>query len=217
MPSPELTLYADTFWVSPYVLSSFVALKEKQLDFEVKTIDLHAGRHRGTDWARQSITGRVPALSHGDFMLAESSAIAEYLDDVFPKAPRLLPADPRQRARARQLMAFLRSDLGPLRDERSSETVFYPRTSRPAPLTPSAQAAVSKLFNVAGQLITGPANLFDTWCLADTDLAMMLQRLVHNGDAVPAPLASYAEMQWQRPSVRAYVEHQRAPFEPYAY
>ena len=26
------------------------------------------------------------------------------------------------------------------------------------------------------------ANLFGAWCLADTDLAMMLQRLVHNGD-----------------------------------
>jgi glutathione S-transferase len=217
MPKPELVLYADTFWISPYVLSSFVALREKQLEFEVKTIDLQAGRHRSTDWAKQSLTGRVPALAHGDFMLAESSAIAEYLDDVFPQAPRLLPTDPRQRARARQIMAFLRSDLGPLRDERSAETVFYPRRSAPPPLSPAAQAAVSKLFNVAGQLITGPASLFDTWCLADTDLAMMLQRLVSNGDAVPAPLASYAEQQWQRPSVRAYREHQRAPFEPYAY
>ncbi|MGX5660863.1 hypothetical protein ACWKWV_14205 [Castellaniella ginsengisoli] len=29
------------------------------------------------------------------------------------------------------------------------------------------------------------ANLFGNWCIADTDLALMLHRLIMNGDAVP--------------------------------
>jgi glutathione S-transferase len=215
MPT-DLVLHADTFWVSPYVLSSFVALREKQLEFDVATVDLAGGRHLETDFPSRSITGRVPALQHGDFWLGESSAIAEYLDDVFPDRPRLLPADPRQRARARQIMAFIRSDLGPLREERSSETVFYPRSALP-PLSPAAQAAAGKLIRIAGQLLSGPGNLFGAWCLADTDLAMVLQRLVHNQEKIPAPLAGYAEQQWQRPSVRAYVEHPRPAFVPYNY
>ena len=59
--------------------------------------------------------------------LAESSAIAEYLEEVLP-APahaRLLPADVKNRARARQVMAWLRSDLGALRDERATVTMFF--------------------------------------------------------------------------------------------
>jgi glutathione S-transferase len=216
MPT-DLVLHADTFWVSPYVLSSFVALREKQLEFEVKTVDLGAGRHRGTEWAARSLTGRVPALQHGDFWLTESSAIAEYLDDVVPERPRVLPADPRQRARARQLMAFIRSDLGPLREERSSETVFYPRGAPLPPLSAAGQAAAGKLIQVAGQLVSGPRDLFGAWCVADADLAMVLQRLVHNQEVVPAPLRAYAEHQWQRPSVRAYLDHPRAAFVPYNY
>jgi glutathione S-transferase len=217
MGSSELVLFADSFWVSPYVLSSFVALREKKLEFEVRTIDLRGGQHRRTDWASSSITGRVPALQHGDFWLGESSAIAEYLEEVFPDAPRLLPAEPRQRARARQIMAFLRSDLGALREERSSETVFYADRSARQPLTPAGQRAAGKIIQVAGQLLGDRPNLFGSWCLADTDLAMMLQRLVQNGDSVPPPLVAYAERQWQRPSVRAYLEHERPPFVPYNY
>jgi glutathione S-transferase len=213
----KLVLFSDPFWVSPYVFSSFVALKEKGLAFEIETIDMTGGRHRGTAWEASSITGRVPSLLHGDFSLAESSAIAEYLEDVFPEGPRLFPAEPRLRARARQIMAFLRSDLGPLREERSSETVFYPRVGALPPLSPAAQASAQKLFRVAGQLLPGSGDLFGTWCLADTDLAMMLQRLVHNGDPVPAPLAAYAERQWQRPSARGYIDRKRAPYVPYNY
>ena len=39
-------------------------------------------------------------------------AIVEYIEDLHPGATRLFPADPRARARARQVMAFIRSDLG---------------------------------------------------------------------------------------------------------
>src|SRR5262249_38526439 len=45
--------------------------------------------------------GRVPAMQHGDFMLYETSAIAAYIDDVFP-GRRLTPSDPRRRARMNQ-------------------------------------------------------------------------------------------------------------------
>jgi len=53
--------------------------------------------------------------------------------------------------------------------------------------------------------------LFDAWCIADVDLALMLNRLVLNGDAVPARLADYAKRQWERPSVRAWVTLPRPP------
>jgi len=158
----------------------------------------------------------VPALQHGDFWLSESSAIAEYLEDVVPGAAPLFPSEPRARARARQVMAFVRSDIGALRDERSSETVFY--EMKMPPLSPAALKAADKLIHVASALVgDDPGTAFGTWSIADVDLAMALQRLVHNGDSVPAALRSYAERQFARPSVRAYVELPRAPFVPYNY
>jgi glutathione S-transferase len=52
--------------------------------------------------------------------------------------------------------------------------------------------------------------LFDQWSIADTDLALMLNRLRLAGDALPARLAAYAEAQWQRPSVQEWVNKPRA-------
>jgi glutathione S-transferase len=41
--------------------------------------------------------GRVPAIQHGDVHLYETSAIARYIDEVFP-GPSLVPATPLERA-----------------------------------------------------------------------------------------------------------------------
>jgi glutathione S-transferase len=60
-------------------------------------------------------------------------------------------------------------------------------------------------------LSPGAQSLFDEWCIADLDLALMLNRLVLNGDDVPEHLADYARHQWQRPSVQRWVQLQRPP------
>jgi glutathione S-transferase len=207
---PNFALYAETLWISPYVFSSFVALKEKGVAFDVVEVALVDGAHLEPTYRDASLTARVPSVDHGGFRLAESSAIAEYLDEVLP-APahrRLLPVAVQDRARARQLMAWMRSDLGALRDERSTATMFY-RFLLP-PLTPGGLRDARKLLRVADQMIpTGGEALFGDWCLADSELAFMLHRLLLAGEEVPARIRSYADAQWRRPSVRAFVEHAR--------
>ncbi len=205
-----LHLYVDTQFASPYAMSAFVALHEKELPFELSTLDLAANTQHQADYAAQSLTQRVPTLVHDDFALSESSAIAEYLDEVFRSGTPLYPAAPRQRARARQIQAWLRSDLMPIRQERSTEVLFYGPSE--VPLSQQAQAAAHKLFAAANALVPEDAgNLFGHWCMADLDLALMLQRLVLNGDPVPPRLADYARRQWQRPSVQLWVNRQRPP------
>jgi len=203
----SLTLFVDAQYASPYAMSAYVALSVKQLAFDVRTVDLSAAAQHAPAFAGLSLTRRVPTLVHGDFALSESSAIAEYVDDVFPGAA-LYPADPRARARARQVQAWLRSDLMPIRMERSTEVVFY---GAPAPaLSPVAEAAASKLFAVAESLLpAGQAHLCDEWCIADVDLALMLNRLVLNGDTVPQRLADYARRQWRHPAVQRWVAFER--------
>lgn len=203
-----MKLYVDSLYTSPYAMSVFVALTEKNLEFSIETVDLEHGANHTTSYAATSTTQRVPTLEHEGFTLSESSAITEYLEELHPLPP-LYPQDVKARARARQIQAWLRSDLLALRIERSTEVVFYHPVE--IPLTEAAQAAADKLLYAAGQWLTpGAEHLFDNWCIADTDLALMLNRLVLNGDPVPEHLATYARRQWQRASVQAWVGQPRA-------
>ena len=202
----SLKLYVDSQFTSPYAISAFVALREKGLDFDMETVDLEAGKNKDLSYTGKALTGRVPCLVHNDFMLTESSAITEYLDEMFP-APEhraLYPVLPQKRAVARQIQAWVRSDLGALREERSTYTVFYRRAEQP--LSPAAQAAADKLVHLAERVIDGPY-LFGRWCIADTDLAIMLSRLVMNGDPVPQKLKDYVAHQWQRESLQDWLKN----------
>ncbi|ONH55767.1 Glutathione S-transferase [Pseudomonas cedrina] len=207
MSQRALRLYVDHVFTSPYALSVFVTLREKGLAFDTLTLDLDAAQQQAPDFAHLSLTRRVPTLVDGDFALSESSAITEYLEEVHPQTP-VYPADTRQRARARQVQAWLRSDLLPIRQERSTLVVFYGQ--KMPPLSPAAEAAAAKLISAAQTLLAGnAAYLFGEWSIVDVDLAVMLNRLILNGDRVPAELVDYAQRQWQRPSVQAWVNLQR--------
>ena len=210
----DLTLWVDAFWISPYAFSSFVALEEKQLPYDVQEVAMHRAENRAPDYARRSLTARVPMLRHQDFFLSESSAIAEYLEDAFPGTPRLLPADVRQRARARQVMAWVRSDLMPIREERSTNTIFYePATD---PLSEKARKAAEKLLTATESLLApGATSLFGTFSIADADLTLMLQRLGKSGHPLGDRVQRFVDAAWARPSVRKWVERKRATFVPY--
>ena len=209
MESTKLKFYVGADFVSAFAMSAFVALKEKQLSFELVTLDLTARENYQATYRDLSLTCKIPTLVHQGFALSESSAIAEYLEDVAPGHNRLLPLDIKQRARARQLQAWLRSDLLVIRKERPADLIYFGK--KDTPLSDDALAAVDRLFFVADRLLEGGAeHLFGDWSIADTDLAIMLNRLVANGDQVPSRLAAYVRRQWDRDSVRAWMDIERA-------
>jgi glutathione S-transferase len=202
-----MLLYVDSNFASPYAMVAFVGLLEKGLTFDVKPLELFANAHQEAGFASTSITRRVPTLVHGEFALSESSAICEYTEETFA-GTRLYPTDLRDRARARQVQAWVRSDLMPIREERPTWVVFC-GAKKPA-LSAEATEAAQKLFAAALQLLEGRTDhLFGEWCIADVDLAMMLQRLVAHGDQVPQQLVNYANHQWRRPSVQQWINHRR--------
>lgn len=208
MDSTKLTLYVGADFVSAFAMSAFVGLKEKQLSFEVVTLDLKSRENYQASYRDLSLTCKVPTLVHEGFAVSESSAIAEYLDEIAPGHQKLLPQDIRHRARARQLQAWLRSDLLVIRKERPADLIYFGKKDNP--LSDEALAAVDRLFYVADRLLAGGAeHLFGAWSIADTDLAIMLNRLVANGDHVPARLAAYVRRQWDRDSVRAWMDMER--------
>lgn len=205
MDYPNITLWSDASFFSPYVMSVYVALTEKGVPFTLKYVDLSSAEHLSDSYRDISLTARVPALQIDDFLLSESSAIQEYLEERFP-APefeRLYPRDREKRARAREIQAWLRSDLLALRAERPTEVLFA--GEKFAPLSAAGERAAQKLIAAADKLIhSGRQNLFGEWSIADTDLAIMLNRLALHGDELPEKLTDYAFFQWQRASVQLW-------------
>jgi glutathione S-transferase len=204
----SLVLNVEPNWISPYVFACFVTLREKGLAFETRSRDSSRNETRASDYLEQTVTGRVPSLLHDGFGLGESSAIIEYLEDTFPEHP-VLPRGVRERARCRQLMSWLRSDeTAKIREERSTATMFYERAREP--LSKEAAAAATKLGEIVQRVLQpGKAHVFDAWTIVDAELAFLLHRLILNGDPVPADVRAWAETEWQRPTVQAFIQLER--------
>lgn len=211
MSIEKATLYVDSRFTSPYAMSAFVTLVEKGIPFDIQTVDLGARENYQDDYSDLSLTCRVPTLSQGDFHLSESSAITEYLDECYPEPgfSSVYPANMKERARARQIQAWLRSDFLEIREERITEVIFYKEINT-APLSEAASRSLKKLISGLGNVLKeGSSDLFAKWCIADTEVALMLNRLIMNGDSVPARFIEYANYQWQRPSVQRWVSLSR--------
>jgi glutathione S-transferase len=204
----DLTLYAEAEWISPWVFHAMVALEEKGLAYQLRVLELPRPPAEKQELQRKAVIGKVPILVHRDAWISESLAISEYLAEAFPTPahPRIFPEDLVKRARARQVMLFLRTDLFALREDRPTTSVFGPPTSTPLSAAGGAQAA--ELLRIAGHLVLpGRDAMFGAFSIADADLALALMRLIRNHDPVPDHLVAYAEGIWVRPSVQRFVSH----------
>ena len=205
-----VTLYCDARWVSPWVLAVWAALQEKGIPFESRPLDLLKGDHREPEFARRSLTGKVPVLAHGDAWIGESLAILEYLEESFgpPAHPRLYPEEPAERARDRHILSWLRSDLFELRRCMPFEGIFLEGVPRPA-ITPKAREEAETLLRVVATRISTSRR---TPTLADHELAFAMRRLVHHGydladrqDAI-----AYSEAIWNRSSVQSWMRQRKS-------
>jgi glutathione S-transferase len=88
-------------------LSSFSCKVRLALALKGVSIDerMPPGGYRSPDYRAIVPTGRVPGLVDGDFVLGESDAIIEYLDET-RAGPDLMPSNPQGRAQARFLSRF---------------------------------------------------------------------------------------------------------------
>ncbi len=82
--------------LSPFVRKVMVFAREKSIEFELKPVALG---DPDPAFRAASPFGKMPALLHGDYALADSSAIVHYLETLHPE-PALIPAAPRPRGQA---------------------------------------------------------------------------------------------------------------------
>jgi glutathione S-transferase len=91
---------------SVYVRAVRLALEEKGVDYRLEEVDIFAEGGPPAGYAARHPFARIPAFEHDGFRLFETNAISHYVDEVFA-GPPLMPDDPRQRARARQIISIL--------------------------------------------------------------------------------------------------------------
>jgi glutathione S-transferase len=95
------------FRISNYHNKVRIALLEKGVPFEE---DSSVKPSQEADYLARSPMGKVPFLEVNGERIRESSAILEYLEDAYPQKP-LLPKDPIERARVRELVIFVELHL----------------------------------------------------------------------------------------------------------
>jgi glutathione S-transferase len=84
------------FPLSPFVRKVMVAAREKGLTYDMIPAN---PSQPSEEFLKVSPFSKIPALSDGDFCLADSTAIVTYLEAKHPEPP-LLPAEARARGRA---------------------------------------------------------------------------------------------------------------------
>lgn len=95
------------FHISNYFNKARLALLEKGVEFEM---DANCRPSQDEAFVARSPMGKVPFLELDGKTLIESDVICEYLEDAYPQKP-LLPRDPLERARVRELITIIELHL----------------------------------------------------------------------------------------------------------
>lgn len=88
-----MILYGST--LSPFVRKTAAYMREKGLDFDLEPTGFP---NHSPEFCEASPFKKMPALQDGDYCLADSSAIIQYLEAKHP-TPELIPAEPRARGK----------------------------------------------------------------------------------------------------------------------
>ena len=96
-----------------------IALNLKGIAYEPSFVHLPKGEHRMPAYSKVNPQALTPALELDDGEpLAQSLAIIEYLDEVYPETP-LLPRDAKARASVRSLSLLIACEIHPLNNLRT--------------------------------------------------------------------------------------------------
>jgi len=193
---------------SPYVRSALLGFEEKGADYRFAPLPFD-GVKSAEHLARHPF-GRIPAITHGDFVLYEVQAILRYLDAVVP-GPALQPSEPRAMARMSQIANIVDWYVMPsisvrIVAERFFSMRFWNRPTDDAIIAqavPEARTCIRALESLKGD---GAYMVGDDVTIADLMLAPHLAyfAMVPEGEMLKeSSLSEWLDRMASRPSMQA--------------
>lgn len=138
----SVTLYYGSG--SAYAWRVWLALEHKGVQYDWKLLSFSEGGHKTPDYTKLNPRQRVPTLVDGDFVLRESAAILEYVDERWPEKP-LFAKDIKTRAEQRRLIREADNYAG-AKVEHLFQAVFAPpEKADPAKLAHAVQDVQDEL------------------------------------------------------------------------
>jgi glutathione S-transferase len=191
------------FAVSNYYNKVKLAMLEKGVAF---TEELNwASKDEPTLGA--SPLGKVPFLRTPQGTLCESQVILEYLEDAYPQVP-LLPADPFERAKVRELVAFTELHLE-LVARRVYAQAFFGGTVSQGTIDATRRdlergvAAIARLVKFAPFLAGDRFTMADCAAVVHLPVISMAGKAIWGEDPLAAlPVRDYVKRLGERPTVQ---------------
>jgi maleylacetoacetate isomerase len=112
------------YWRSSASYRVRIALNLKGIDARQIPVQLQKGEQKGAEHVARNPAALVPVWREPDgFSFAQSLAIIEYLNEIYPEPP-LLPPDPKSRALCREIAYTIACDIHPLGNLRVIEKLM---------------------------------------------------------------------------------------------
>jgi glutathione S-transferase len=201
--------------LSPFVRKVLAFAAEKELAVELKPTGLGS---QDPDFLEASPFGKMPGFRDGDFAISDSTAIVTYLDAIKPE-PRLIPEEPRARARAIWFDEYADTILFGCGQKMFFNRIVAPRfLGRPGDEEAATKAEcedLPPLLDYLERVIPESGFLVeDRLTLADISVASPFANLRHLDYALDSAryprLANYVQTILDRPSFRNWVERETA-------
>jgi glutathione S-transferase len=191
------------FALSNYYNKVKLALLEKGVPFEEELI----WADRSAALMDKSPLGKIPYCETGHGTLFESQVIMEYIEDAYPQHP-LMPADPYQRAKQRELITFMELHLELVARELYGQAFFGGTVSeetreRVRKLLTRNARAFGKLAKFGPYIAGDEFTMADCVALVHLPLVGMASKIVFGEDVLAEyPVREYTKMLGERATVQ---------------
>ena len=147
-----VTLYAMSG--SPYVWRVWLTLEHKSIPHELRVLSYDAGDFEKPELGALNPRRRVPVIVDDGFVLYESAAIVEYLEDKWPDL-RVFAEDTRQRAQQRRMIREADQYFAPAMERLVVGVLFTPPEKQSKDDIAAAAKAVGEELAVWEKAIPG--------------------------------------------------------------
>ena len=188
---------------SPFSWRVWLALEAKAIPYELKVLSFQNEETKKPEFRAVNPRGLVPTLVDDGFVIWESLAILEYLDDRFQSGVKLFPGDAASRGRVRRLVMEIEDyvyneGISPIVDE-----LFWSGDKGPDPeIVAKARGRLAEELEYMAKELKGKFFAGDSLTAADCVMAPLLQyckRITFRkpetklDELVPAALRDYSK------------------------